>query len=563
MPAEWTPPIPDLLPLIPLSTRVLLDVGCGDGALGARFRALSPTTRLLGIEPDPVAASAAAEHLDEVAAVDVEEVALPFDVEGGIDCIVYHGILALLRDPWAVIRRHAEALSPDGVMLISVPNLGHWSFADRLLRGTWDHERDGLLDHAHLRWFSLEGMRRGLVEAGLALCDVQPQGMDQERAQQFGSALAPGLAALGIDVDFYVKRAAPLRYLWRVRKTMQQRMTVAGNMLPPIGGVSHVRVVHPLQALATDPLVTALLTDRLEPIAFTDDTPHIFVLHRPAMAGESGLATLRRLIDAGWLVVTEFDDHPDFFSVMQHGAELSFRGVHALQTSTPALAEVLQRFNPEVAIFPNAMVSLPPVRNFANPRGLTFFFGALNREADWRDLMPAINAVAAMAGERLKFHVVHDQTFFDALDTPHKTFTPMCDYETYLSLLGQSEISFMPLVDNGFNRAKSDLKFIEAGACRVTPLASTIVYGDSIVDGRTGLLFRDAQALQTKLLRLVAMPELACTIADQAREYVGNERMLAYQVAARLAWYRSLWARRAALTEALQARLIAALQPAA
>jgi SAM-dependent methyltransferase len=272
MPAEWTPPIPDLLPLIPLSTRVLLDVGCGDGALGARFRALSPTTRLLGIEPDPVAASAAAEHLDEVAAVDVEEVALPFDVEGGIDCIVYHGILALLRDPWAVIRRHAEALSPDGVMLISVPNLGHWSFADRLLRGTWDHERDGLLDHAHLRWFSLEGMRRGLVEAGLALCDVQPQGMDQERAQQFGSALAPGLAALGIDVDFYVKRAAPLRYLWRVRKTMQQRMTVAGNMLPPIGGVSHVRVVHPLQALATDPLVTALLTDRLEPIAFTDDT---------------------------------------------------------------------------------------------------------------------------------------------------------------------------------------------------------------------------------------------------------------------------------------------------
>jgi hypothetical protein len=97
----------------------------------------------------------------------------------------------------------------------------------------------------------------------------------------------------------------------------------------------------------------------------------------------------------------------------------------------------------------------------------------------------------------------------------------------------------------------------------VTPLASTIVYGDSIVDGRTGLLFRDAQALQTKLLRLVAMPELACTIADQAREYVGNERMLAYQVAARLAWYRSLWARRAALTEALQARLIAALQPAA
>jgi predicted RNA methylase len=80
MPAEWTPPIPELLPLIPLATRVLLDVGCGDGALGARFRMLSPATRLLGIEPDQAAAAAAAEHLDEVAALDVEEVALPFDV---------------------------------------------------------------------------------------------------------------------------------------------------------------------------------------------------------------------------------------------------------------------------------------------------------------------------------------------------------------------------------------------------------------------------------------------------------------------------------------------------
>jgi hypothetical protein len=31
--------------------------------------------------------------------------------------------------------------------------------------------------------------------------------------------------------------------------------------------------------------------------------------------------------------------------------------------------------------------------------------------------------------------------------------------------------------------------------------------------------------------------------------------MLAYQVASRIAWYRSLWARREALTEALRVRM--------
>ena len=159
------------------------------------------------------------------------------------------------------------------------------------------------------------------------------------------------------------------------------------------------------------------------------------------------------------------------------------------------------------------------------------------------------------AGERLRFQVVHDQLFFDALETPHKTFTPTCDYETYLRLLGESEVCFMPLGDTAFNRAKSDLKFIEAGACRVATLASTVVYGDSIEDGVTGLLFRDPMEFQARLLRLVAMPELGRNLGDSARRHVAEHRMMAYQVAPRIAWYRSLWARRDALEAARLARV--------
>ena len=120
----------------------------------------------------------------------------------------------------------------------------------------------------------------------------------------------------------------------------------------------------------------------------------------------------------------------------------------------------------------------------------------------------------------------------------------------------------MPLSDNGFNRAKSDLKFIEAGACRVAALASDVVYGETIEEGRTGMLFRDAAELQAKLMRLVAMPDLARDLGDAARDYVAQNRMLAYQIAPRIAWYRSLWARREALTAALQERLAAVPEPA-
>ena len=158
-------------------------------------------------------------------------------------------------------------------------------------------------------------------------------------------------------------------------------------------------------------------------------------------------------------------------------------------------------------------------------------------------------------GDRLRFRVVHDEGFFQALATPHKTFTPLCDYDTYLDLLGTSEISLMPLDDTPFNRAKSDLKFIEAGACRVAALASSVVYQDSIAHGDTGLIFHDPEEFHKLFLHLTAVPDMALDLANNARRMVIRDRMLADQVAPRLAWYRDLWARRAALTVALRIRI--------
>ena len=115
---------------------------------------------------------------------------------------------------------------------------------------------------------------------------------------------------------------------------------------------------------------------------------------------------------------------------MQRKNSSAFARVHAVQTSTQALAEVLRQRNPEVRVFPNAIRVLPEPCNFADADTITLFFGALNREPDWRPLMPTLNAVAATVGERLRFAVVHDRAFFDALETPHKSFTPTCDHDT-------------------------------------------------------------------------------------------------------------------------------------
>jgi SAM-dependent methyltransferase len=557
------PPMSDLSRLIPLSARVVLDVGCGDGVLGYTYRRLNPNARLLALDIDPAMVAAARPHYDECVEADAQADTLPFDTPNGIDCIIYSAVLEHLADPFGMLARHAASLSPDGMMLICVSNVEHWSLTERLLRGTFRYEDSGLFDRRHVRWFGLDTFRRGLGEAGLIPVDVQPRIFDERSGRAFIEAMTPALRNLGIDPSDYARTALPLQYIWRARQTPVRRLVVAGDMLRPVGGVSHLRVIHPLAALASDPEVATHLAPATHPPEALHsnsepaeaDEQRVFIMHRPALFGADGQALINNMIDKGWLVVTEFDDHPDFMRGLNTPDLVSFRGVHAVQTTTPALADVLRQRNPELALFPNAVAMLPEIRNFTDPRVLTVFFGALNREPDWRHLIGPVNTVAARAGDRLRFRVVHDEGFFQALETPYKSFTPLCDYDTYMDLLGRSEISLMPLDDTPFNRAKSDLKFIEAGACRVASLASSVVYRSSIADGETGLIFNDPEEFHRQFLRLTMIPDLALELGNNARRMVREKRMLADQVQPRIAWYRDLWERRAELTEALRARI--------
>jgi SAM-dependent methyltransferase len=557
MPSYPDVPNPDLLDRLPLEATSVLDVGCGAGALGAEYKRRNPACCYSGIEWDRAAATTAATRLDRVANVDVEADPLPFG-PGPFDCIVYGDVLEHLRDPWALLKRHAAALAGHGVVLISMPNAEHWSFAEQLLRGTWDYEPAGLFDRTHLRWFTAEMTARALAAAGLVPLDVAPRIFDAGQADAFVRALAPALAALGIDREAYRARAVALQHVWRAVRRLPAPLMLRSTMLDHIGGVSHVRVQQPLDALRASPGVrTEILSVDAAPAAAPadDGSARIFIFHRPVLAGEAGLERVRRLIAEGWLVLCEFDDHPAYLPALQQEEVHSFRAVHAVQTSTEPLAEVLRPHNPEVAVFPNAIVRLPDPANYQDPNRLTLFFAGLNREEDWPPLLPALNRVAALAGERLQFRIVADRALFDALETPHKSFTPLCDYETYQALLASSELSFMPLRDNAFNRCKSDLKFIEAAARRVTALASPVVYGASIRHGETGLLFRNPADLQRQLAHILAEPGRARAIAEAARAMVAKQRMLAGQVPQRLAWYHALWARRDALHRALLARV--------
>ena len=134
MPGYADIPNPDLLDRIPLNARTLLDVGCSMGSLGAAYKRRNPTCRVYGVEADLESARIAVRRLDQVFRGDVETNSLPFPGQT-FDCIVYGDVLEHLVDPWAVLKAQARALTPDGTVLICMPNVEHWSLTERLLRG--------------------------------------------------------------------------------------------------------------------------------------------------------------------------------------------------------------------------------------------------------------------------------------------------------------------------------------------------------------------------------------------------------------------------------------------
>jgi glycosyltransferase involved in cell wall biosynthesis len=538
----------DLLNRIPVDARTLLHVGCGTGGLGAAFLRINPRARVLGMEPDSAKASAAANRIDEVAAADPERDSVPFALPHGIDCLIVEG-LAEWRNPVVRLRRFAQHVAADGVILAPVPNAEHWRVVAKLLQGGAEP------DSAEPRGLTRDAARQMFEQAGFGAIEIAPKIVEADLAASFVGSITTALIALGVEPAEYLRRASPLEFVVQARRRAPEPLNVISTMLAPVGGVTDVRVVEPMRCLATMPGVVGVLCGGNEIPAVDAEAPRIFIFHRPAFIGANGFRVVEPLLERGFVVVTEFDDHPDYIPILQTPDMFNFTAVHAVQTTTPVLADILREQNGEVAVFPNGIRSLPNVANYVQRSYLTLFFGRINREQEWPPYMDALNAVAASAGGRLRFAVVRDSGFFDALQTPHKAFFPTVDYATYMSILSQCELSFMPLSDTPFNRCKSDLAFIEAGACRIAALASPSVYAESIQDGVTGVLFRDAAELRERLSALVENMDRARQIGDAARAWVGQHRMLAYQMASRVAWYRSLWARRAELNAALVQRI--------
>jgi len=173
----------DLARKIPPGARSVLDVGCSNGATAPVLRGAG-VTRIVGIEPDPGDAAAAALVYDRVLAAPLEALdGVEGDFPGAFDAILFGDVLEHLENPAAALQRVRPWLAPRGVLIASVPNVGHWSVIADLMEGRFDYVPYSILSGKHVRFFTRRtfedlfeacGYSVGAIEA--VRCPPSPDG---------------------------------------------------------------------------------------------------------------------------------------------------------------------------------------------------------------------------------------------------------------------------------------------------------------------------------------------------------------------------------------------------
>jgi 2-polyprenyl-3-methyl-5-hydroxy-6-metoxy-1,4-benzoquinol methylase len=199
----------DLLPYLPAGAEDVLEIGCGRGFTG-RLIQEQLGCRVTGVERHPEVAAEAARHLSRVIVGDI----LSVKVDGRYDAIVASELFEHLAEPDAFLLAMMPLLKPGGVIVLSVPNVGHYSVVEDLLAGRWDYVPAGLLCCTHLRFFTrgtlIDLMARLQCEGTIVPQITElPERFQQLAASQLAASLPCDLDSLRTRGFYVVMRPAP------------------------------------------------------------------------------------------------------------------------------------------------------------------------------------------------------------------------------------------------------------------------------------------------------------------------------------------------------------------
>ena len=181
----------EILELIPHKASAILDIGCGTGELGKAIKARQ-NCYYAGIELNKEAAGLASNSLDKVWQDNLNRFDPSF-LRRKFDCIIFADILEHLLHPWTILDKFTSSLAEDGCIIASLPNVAHPWIISQLQKGLFRYTPAGILDIAHLRFFTQTSIFQLFCKAGLKVMKFRPYPSKENPIQYHVIAKKPKL----------------------------------------------------------------------------------------------------------------------------------------------------------------------------------------------------------------------------------------------------------------------------------------------------------------------------------------------------------------------------------
>jgi processive 1,2-diacylglycerol beta-glucosyltransferase len=288
---------------------------------------------------------------------------------------------------------------------------------------------------------------------------------------------------------------------------------------------------------------------------------------RPDVSGDLALELVEAVGKSGAKLLYQLDDdllslpiNASYTAAQREAVHVFARKADALLVSSPVLAERMARLNQHISIVPNALderLLVSPLRHHATPfhrdRITLGYMGTRTHDADLRMILPALHEFGRLSPQPVELHIVgvalEDETWatLASLPFPVRQITPPTteypQFVTWFTGVLHWDIALAPLVDTPFNRAKSDVKFLDYSALGAAGIYSREpVYGRSVAHDVTGWLADATTESWTEaLVTLATQPDLRRELAANAHHHLHAERTLAHRHSDWIAALETIW----------------------
>ena len=141
----------EIKPLLPPKPTRVLEVGAGAGQTLNWIKTLHPNIETTAVELNSALLPELKQNVDVPIIGPIDET---FARLNTYDLILLLDVLEHLSDPTATLQRLSKLLQPGGKVIVSVPNIAHWSVSIPLLfQRRFRYEDAGILDRTHLKFF--------------------------------------------------------------------------------------------------------------------------------------------------------------------------------------------------------------------------------------------------------------------------------------------------------------------------------------------------------------------------------------------------------------------------